>query len=195
MKTQSHPWPLPPCIEAITFDGTTYAIEHPEDYADASLPPSVRTFFETRVIVADDPDAKARAEFEAAQVAAKEAEFARFKARAGQPTYKAAAVKVAAEKLGYLDGINATIMTLVNAAQDKSLYVWWEETDSISRGDAQWQQIEAENSKVDAAAVFSLAAQISTAAALSVPSAPAADAPSAPLSLWQRTKQALGFGA
>lgn len=37
----------------------------------------------------------------------------------------------------------AAIMALVDKAGDKSLYVWWQETDAISRGDAQWQEIEA----------------------------------------------------
>ena len=30
---------------------------------------------------------------------------------------------------------------LVDKAGDKSLYVWWQETDAISRGDAQWQEV------------------------------------------------------
>lgn len=96
-------------------------------------------------------DAKAQAEFEA------------YKARGGAPSYKAAAVKIAAEKLGVLDAIDAAIMDLVNQASDKSLYVWWSETPTISRGDAEWQQIEpavAWGKGVSADDLFALAAQI-----------------------------------
>lgn len=109
-----------------------------------------------------NPDAALRAQFEAEQQAKQAAEFEAYKARAGQPSYKAAAVKIAAEKLGILDAIDAAIMALVDKAGDKSLYVWWAETDAISRGDAQWQEVEAEMTweKVTAADLFDLAAQV-----------------------------------
>lgn len=109
-----------------------------------------------------DPDAALRAQFEAEQQAKQVAEFDAYKARAGQPSYKAAAVKIAAEKLGILDAIEAAVMALVDKAGDKSLYVWWAETDAISRGDAQWQEVEAEMTweKVSAADLFDLAAAI-----------------------------------
>lgn len=102
------------------------------------------------------------AQFEAEQQAAKEAEYEAFKARSGQPSYKAVAVKIAAEKLGMLDTIETAIMALVDKMGDKALYVWWNETDAISRGDANWQQIEAAVpwGKVSAADVFELAAQV-----------------------------------
>lgn len=102
-------------------------------------------------------------QFEAVRAAMIDAEFEAFKARAGQPSYKAAAVKIAAEKLGVLDAIDAAIMDLVNQASDKSLYVWWSETPTISRGDAEWQQIEpavAWGKGVSADDLFALAAQI-----------------------------------
>lgn len=109
-----------------------------------------------------DPDAALRAQFEAEQQAKQAAEFDAYKARAGQPSYKAAAVKIAAEKLGILDAIDAAIMALVDKAGDKALLVWWIETDAISRGDAQWQEIEAGMTwdKVSAADLFDLAAQV-----------------------------------
>jgi hypothetical protein len=110
-----------------------------------------------------DPDAALRASFEAEQQATTEAEFAAYKARAGEPSYKAAAVKIAAEKLGLLADIEAAIMALVDKASDKSLYVWWAETDAISRGDAEWQQIEVATEwpkDVTADDLFELAGQI-----------------------------------
>lgn len=115
------------------------------------------------VPVEDDPDAPLREQFAASEQAAKEAEFAAYKARSGAPSYKAAAVKIAAEKLGVLDAIDAAIMDLVNKASDKSLYVWWSETPTISRGDAEWQEIEPAvtwGKGVSADDLFALAAQI-----------------------------------
>lgn len=97
------------------------------------------------------------------QQAKQSAEFEAFKSRAGQPSYKAAAVKIAAEKLGMLDAIDAAIVALVDKASDKALYVWWAETDAISRGDAQWQQIEAAvawGKGASADDLFDLASQI-----------------------------------
>ena len=110
----------------------------------------------------DDGSDALRKQFEAEQQAAQEAEYAAFKARSGQPSYKAAAVKIAAEKLGMLDTIETAIMALVDTMGDKALYVWWNETDAISRGDANWQQIESAVpwGKVTAADVFDLAAQV-----------------------------------
>jgi hypothetical protein len=109
-----------------------------------------------------DPDAALRAQFEAEQAAKAEAEFDSFKARSGAPTYKSAAVKIAAEKLGLLAAIEAAIMALVDKASDKALYVWWVETDTISRGDAQWIAIEPAVSwgKSSADELFALAAQV-----------------------------------
>lgn len=95
--------------------------------------------------------------------AKQQAEFDAYKARGGAPIFKAAAVKIAAEKLGLLDTITAAIMALVDKAGDKSLYVWWQETDAISRGDAQWQEIEAAvewGKGASADDLFALAAQI-----------------------------------
>jgi len=203
MKTQTTPWPLPACIEAITFDGITYCIEHPADYAAAELPPTLRAYFQTRVIVSADPDAEARASYEAEQQAAKEAEFARYKARAGQPSYKAVVVKIAAEKLGVLDIINTTIVALISTAQDKSLLVWWDEIDTISRADAQWQEIETALPKnIDVTELFTLVTQITISA---LPSSPPTTInllfseqpqttinPAAP-TMWQKTKQFFGF--
>lgn len=127
--------------------------------------PGAREWQEGDVIVDtinSDPDMMARLAYEAEQQAAKEADFAAYKARSGAPSYKAAAVKIAAEKLGVLDAINAAIMALVEKASDKSLYVWWQETPTISQGDAEWQQIEPAVAwgKVSVADLFALAAQI-----------------------------------
>lgn len=110
----------------------------------------------------DDGSDALRKQFEAEQQAAQEAEYAAFKARSGQPSYKSAAVKIAAEKLGTLDTIETAIMALVDKMGDKALYVWWNETDAISRGDANWQQIEAAVpwGKVSASDLFDLAAQV-----------------------------------
>lgn len=112
--------------------------------------------------VAPDPDAELREQYRAEKDAAEAAEFAAYKARAGQPAYKAAAVKVAAEKLGVLALIEAAIQALVEKAADKALYIWWVETDAISRGDAQWQEIEAAVAwgKATAGDLFDMAAQI-----------------------------------
>lgn len=80
-----------------------------------------------------------------------------------QPAYKSAAVHIAAEKLGVLAAIEAAIDVLINRAGDKSLYVWWEQIDTISRADAEWQQIEAEvdwGKDVTPEALFELAAQV-----------------------------------
>lgn len=113
-------------------------------------------------VASDDPDAALRAQFEAEKAAKAEAEFDSFKARSGAPIYKAAAVKIAAEKLAMLDTIETAIMALVDKMGDKALYVWWNETDAISRGDANWQQIEAAVpwGKVSASDLFDLAAQV-----------------------------------
>ena len=111
-----------------------------------------------------DPDAALRAQYEAEQAAKEQAEFDQFKARSGAPTYKAAAVHIAAEKLGVLTAIEAAIDALINRAGDKSLYVWWEQIDTISRADAEWQQIEAEvgweKLGVTPEELFELAAQV-----------------------------------
>lgn len=90
-----------------------------------------------------DPDAALRAQYEAEQQAKQAAEFAAYKARSGQPSYKAAAVKIAAEKLALTPLIDAALDALINADGDKSILVWWIETDQISQGDVNWQRIEA----------------------------------------------------
>lgn len=95
--------------------------------------------------------------------AKQQAEFDAYKARGGAPTYKSAAVKIAAEKLGLLDTIDAAILRLVDRAGDKSLYVWWQGVDAISRADTQWQEVEAEvdwGKGPTADDLFALAAQI-----------------------------------
>ena len=51
-------------------------------------------------------------------------------------------------------------MVEVEKEADKSLWVWWVETPQISRGDAQWVQIEAAMPKLDATALFALAKEI-----------------------------------
>ena len=82
---------------------------------------------------------------------------------AGQyKAYKSAAVKIAAEKLGLLAAIEAAIMALVDKASDKALYVWLVETDTISRGDTQWIEIEPAVSwgKSSTDDLFALAAQV-----------------------------------
>lgn len=110
-----------------------------------------------------DPDAAMRAQFEAEQQAKQAAEFEAFKARSGEPSYKAAAVKIAAEKLALTPLIEAALDALINADGDKALLVWWIETDAISRGDAQWQRIEATvewPKGVTAGDLFELAAQV-----------------------------------
>ena len=110
-----------------------------------------------------DPDAALRAQFEAEQATKEQEDFDSFKARSGAPAYKAAAVHIAAEKLGILAAIEAAIDVLINRAGDKSLYVWWEQIDTISRADAEWQQIEAEvdwGKDVTPEALFELAAQV-----------------------------------
>lgn len=114
-------------------------------------------------LIPEQPDDAMRMQYEAEQQAAKEAEFAAYKARAGAPSYKAVAVKIAAEKLGLLDTIEAALMAEVDKAGDKSLYVWWAETDAISRGDAQWIEIEAAvdwGKGPSADELFALAAQV-----------------------------------
>ncbi len=110
-----------------------------------------------------DPDAALRAQFEAEQATKEQEDFDSFKARSGAPTYKAAAVHIAAEKLGVLTAIEIAIDALISRAGDKSLYVWWEQIDTISRADAEWQQIEAEvdwGKDVTPEALFELAAQV-----------------------------------
>jgi hypothetical protein len=109
------------------------------------------------IVTAPDADEPLRQQFEAEQQSKLAADFAAFKARAGLPSYKAAAVKIAAEKLGALDAIEAA------AAQTKELLIWWQETDAISQGDAQWVDIAAAVAwpkDVTAGAVFDLAAQV-----------------------------------
>lgn len=159
MKILTTPCPLPRCIEAINFGGLTYCIEAEADYTDNALPQELQTFFATRQPSQDDA---LIAQFEAEREAKLRAEWEAFKARQGQPIYKAAAVKIAAEKLGMFDTIETAIMALVEKIGDKEIYVWWNETDAISRGDAQWQQIEpvVPWAKVSAADVFDLAAQV-----------------------------------
>ena len=110
-----------------------------------------------------NPDAALRAQFEAEQQAKQAAEFEAYKARSGEPSYKAAAVKIAAEKLALTPLIEAALDTLINADGDKAILVWWGETDAISRGDAQWQRIEGAvewPKDVTAADLFELAAQV-----------------------------------
>ena len=110
-----------------------------------------------------DPDAALRAQYEAEQQAKQAAEFEAFKARSGEPSYKAAAVKIAAEKLALTALIEAALDTLINADGDKALLVWWTETDAISRGDVQWQRIEGAvewPKGVSATDLFELAAQV-----------------------------------
>lgn len=110
-----------------------------------------------------DPDAALRAQYEAEQQAKQAAEFAAFKARSGEPSYKAAAVKIAAEKLALTPLIDAALDVLINADGDKALLVWWTETDAISRGDAEWQRVEAAvewPKGVTAGDLFDLAAQV-----------------------------------
>lgn len=164
MKILDRPYPLPPCIEAITADGVTYAIEDPRDYTDAKLPAGLRTFFATRRPPGTpDPDAALREQFEQQRQQREADEWDRFKARAGAPEYKAAAIKIAGEKLQLLKPIEAAIDALVATAEDKALRVWWEQTDTISRADAQWQQIEAAvawPAKDGADPLFALAAQL-----------------------------------
>lgn len=111
-----------------------------------------------------DPDAELRAQYEAEKAAKEQAEFEQFKARSGAPTYKAASVHIAAEKLGVLTAIETAIDALISQAGDKSLLIWWEQTDTISRGDAEWQQIEPlvewEKLGVTPEELFDLAAQV-----------------------------------
>lgn len=110
-----------------------------------------------------DPDAALRAQFDAEQQAKQAAEFDAYKARSGQPSYKAAAVKIAAEKLNLTLAIEAAIDVLINSDGDKALLVWWIETDQISRGDAQWQRVEGAvewPKGVTAGDLFELAAQV-----------------------------------
>lgn len=93
---------------------------------------------------AGDPgDEALREQFAESLAAEQAAAFEEFKARGGAVSYKAASVKVAAEKLAVLDEILAAIDGLVSVAVDKSLLLWWDETDTISRGDEQWREIEA----------------------------------------------------
>ena len=160
MQILQKSWPLPACIEAINFGGLTYCIETEADYTAAELPAELRTFFATRQPSSDDP---LLAQFETEKAAKEAAEFAAFKARSGAPTYKAASVHIAAEKLGVLTAIETAIDALISRAGDKSLYVWWEQIDTISRADAQWQQIEAEvewGKDVTPEALFEMAAQV-----------------------------------
>lgn len=110
-----------------------------------------------------NPDAALQAQFEADKIAKEAAEFEQFKARSGSPAYKAASVHIAAEKLGVLTAIEIAIDVLINRAGDKSLFLWWEQIDTISRADAEWQQIEAEvdwGKDVTADDLFELAAQV-----------------------------------
>jgi len=110
--------------------------------------------------ILSDPDADARAAYAQERYKALEAEFAAYKARDGAPAFKAASIKIAAEKLGELANIEAAIMVLVDKAADKSLLVWWVEIPQISRADAQWQEIEAAMPALDAVALFALAKEI-----------------------------------
>lgn len=108
------------------------------------------------------------------------------------------------QPLAMLDAIEAAINDLVSQAGDKSLLVWWRETDAISRGDAQWQQIEA---AIGAKAAGDLFAALG-AGAIKARSAPASMFEAAPRSapptaatptMWQRTvaktKSMLGISA
>jgi len=136
--------------------GKILCIESEADYA--LLPPEQAAIRAANLL--PDPDAVLKAQFEADQQAAKEAEWAAYKAREGAPIFKSSSVKIAAEKLGELTNIEAAIMVLVDKAADKSLLVWWVEIPQISRADAQWPQIEAAMPKLDATALFALAKEI-----------------------------------
>jgi hypothetical protein len=129
-------------IEAFNDGTSIYVIEAPDDYS--RLPAPLQDFVTRREawLVQQMTEAAVAEAFDAERSASLLAEFAAFKARAGQPSYKAAAVHVAAEKLGVMTAIEAAIDTLISQAGDKALAVWWQRADAISRGDAQWQQIE-----------------------------------------------------
>ena len=148
----------PGVLEVFVRGDEKLLIESEKDYA--SVPPDISAILDLRA--AADAEQSMLQTFAAQADAQKEAEYEAFKARSGQPSYKAAAVKIAAEKLGMLDTIETAIMATVDKMGDKALYVWWNETDAISRGDANWQQIEAAVpwGKVSAADVFELAAQV-----------------------------------
>lgn len=150
-------------IEAYNRADGVLLIESAADYDRA--PADVRAIVAVTLAASQQAaqDAVLSLQFTAERQAKEAAEFAAFKARAGQPSYKAAVVKIAAEKLGLLDAIDAAIIAEVEKAADKALLVWWRETDAISRGDAQWQQIEAAvqwGKGASAAQLFDLAAQI-----------------------------------
>lgn len=157
MKTIPYKQPIPHgMIEAFNVADGVLLIEATDDYA--KVPPDVAAIIASRDMSVDPQIAQ----FEAEQAVQKDADYAAYVARAGQPIYKVAAVKIAAEKLGMLDTIETAIMATVEKLGDKALYVWWNETDAISRGDANWQQIEAAVpwSKVSASDLFDLAAQV-----------------------------------
>jgi inactivated superfamily I helicase len=109
-----------------------------------------------------DPNAAFRRAFAEEAQSAKEIEFAHFVARAGAPSYKASSVHIAAEKLGVMVDIEAAVDTLVRTSSDKSITRWWQQIDQISRGDAQWLEIEAavDWKTTTAEDLFTLAAQI-----------------------------------
>lgn len=161
MRTINFGEPIPAgVIEAFNRPDGVLLIESQADYA--SVPPDVAAIIQHRT-VEDAKDNSQREAFEAEQIAAQEAAFEDFKARAGMPVYKAEAVKIAAEKLAVIEAIETAINDLVQQAGDKTLLIWWAETSTISRGDAQWQQIEPVvvwPKGVTADDLFALAAQI-----------------------------------
>jgi len=108
----------------------------------------------------DPAEVATLAAFEAEQIAKRDAELADFKARGGEPRYPASSVKIAADKLDATTEIEATIGQIVATSGEKELLIWWQETPTISRGDAEWLTIEADLKTTDAAALFALAATI-----------------------------------
>jgi hypothetical protein len=143
----------------VTFDGSIDQAVMDARLGDNIDPSRVPLRISSGTIISD-PDAAARAAYAQDKFKALEAEFAAYKARDGAPSFKAASVKIAAEKLGELTNIESSIMVEVEKEADKSLWVWWVETPQISRGDAQWVQIEAAMPKLDATALFMLSKEI-----------------------------------
>ena len=148
------------CYALITLDDALCNVPAIEARLASNIDPSRMPLRINAGILLEDPDIAAREAYWLEQMAKKDAEFAAYKAREGAPIFKAASVKIAAEKLGELANVEAAIMVLVDAASDKSLWVWWVEIPQISRADAQWQQIEAAMPKLDATALFALAKEI-----------------------------------
>lgn len=149
--------------------GTVTNIIEATDLATAQkFYPSCRVALDTDVIAQEEmsQDALDRAAFDAEQQAAKDAEFEAWKAAGGTEkpvTELRASIRVAAEKLGILEAVDAAVL----AVADKSWLVRWQEGDAFMRAELDVLQ---DGKVLDSAAldsIFDLAGTIVVAASFS----------------------------